>query len=578
MTGLVQPTAEYPKTDSLSEDARGGVGKGRSGETLRQKLDRLVGMICRTTFGLATATACVLSNGSVSAAPPTAASDVDYSASGFELPKGAVLPATWMPPMAGGGPVPGTVAPIATTIPNTTMLGGPMMASQWIGHPTFASGDPMFANMGMVHANAPYGVAPIGYYGGMSSCDSMDGCSTCCPDGTCNEGGGCQFDGLLPTLLGNGNGCGCASCASGVGSCLGEGGILESMRDGECINSDMGILASNIGGCMAGLAECLRPFSEGGRCAQRWYDVSVEALVLTQNLGGLDDALVLAHNGNSATPGVADDPALTVEDIDGDGLTLGARISLAMIMGPGGNIEGTYMGGNHWSGEALATSNGPRLTSVFSLYGNTPTNGFGNASDFQSASTEADFHSAEINYRRRVVGPYCRFQGSWLVGMRYVRYDNNLDYNIFGNTLAINQAAFDLDTDNRFFGGQVGFDMWYNAAPGITIGTGLKGAWGVNDWVRRTSVVVPTTVNNTVDDYGEDVTILMDLNTTLVYRFSYSCSFRTSYHLIAMDDVQTPSVDASYFSTFSNSTTEGPAVNEGSLVLQGFTTGIEYLW
>ncbi|MEM6366387.1 MAG: hypothetical protein AAF745_18315, partial [Planctomycetota bacterium] len=215
------------------------------------------------------------------------------------------------------------------------------------------------------------------------------------------------------------------------------------------------------------------------------------------------------------------------------------------------------------------------LTSIFSNYGNLPLGGFNNANFRQTFDTDAEFHSVELNYRRRVVGPYCRFQGSWLFGIRHLVYDNGFSYNGFDGTNTINGFTFNSDVDNRFLGAQVGFDLWYNAAPGISFGSGLKGAWGQNDISQALST---SNANDPISVGGRDGTVLIDLNTTLVYRLSYSLAFRSSHHLIAMDDVAQPTLDQQFLIDYRGAATPAVPVNEGSLVLQGATFGIEYLW
>ncbi len=77
----------------------------------------------------------------------------------------------------------------------------------------------------------------------------------------------------------------------------------------------------------------------------------------------------------------------------------------------------------------------------------------------------------EWNYRRRSMGPYCRFQGSWLVGLRYVRFDNRLVYSARGendNTVNADLPRFFSSNDkikNNLFGPQAGFDLLVERDP-----------------------------------------------------------------------------------------------------------------
>ena len=612
---------------------KAGVAEGHQGGASRRGGSSRTG---RTKTFLAALAIGLLPTGAAEAAPPTASDDIDYAASGFLLPEGAVVPAAFSGPLAGGpaahDPRYGGIAPIPSQMPSgfpsmpgppgaampsspgaamhsprsASMAGPAGMPAGGVpntGMPTEGFGSRPFVQPG--YGPSPYGVAPVGYHPGMFSgtrCDTMpSGYDGCCSAGSCDgscggSSGGCHFEGILPALLGSGDACGngqcspygqCGSCGSGncasgmlCNGCLGSGGVLGSMCDGSYAHSDMGLLASYIGGGLAGLADALRPYTEGGRCAQRWYDVSLEALFLAPSLSSLDSDFVVTNRGVSGTPGVADDPALTLGDVGSSDLEAGVRLSLAMIFGPGGNLETTYMGGHDWGGTASATRDGDPLTSFASGYGAQPPGGFANTSDFQSVSTTANFHSVELNYRRRTVGPYCKFQGSWLVGMRYLRFDNSFNYSTFGPGGTIEFFNQSFDVDNNLFGGQAGFDFWWNVAPGLHLGTEMKGFWAQNDWDRRNAIGTDILGITNFADGGQDGTLMGELTVTALYRFAYSWTFRSSYHLMGIDDIVSPAVSQDYITDFLDPgiNTGAPPLRQSSLTLQGFSVGLEYLW
>ncbi|TWT96351.1 BBP7 family outer membrane beta-barrel protein [Neorhodopirellula pilleata] len=459
---------------------------------------------------------------------------------------------------------------------------------------------------------APYGVMPVGFHQGV-------GCDGSCGDPACGveymecacDGGACpprrRFRGLLSAFKGDCRQCqgaGCASCAERAlqNDCIGYGGALGDMVSGKCMDSDFGILMGSIGGGMAGLAECLSPYTEAGRCAQRWYDVSAEYMGLTSNFSQGGQVF--------ATRGVGGDPVLRLSDVDSSDLASGVRLSLAVIMGVGGNLEVTYMGGHEWSDSARAIGDvnlagEGNLFSYISAFGITPAGGYDDTdrSLSQSLSAESRFHSGELNYRRRLVGPYCKFQGSWLVGMRYLRFDNDLGYSTVGSfndgagitgTLGGdlgNELRFFnslTQTKNDYFGAQLGCDFWWNVVPGIQFGVEMKGAWMQNDWERNYTIAAnsagPGAVAGTASrrDSDNKGTVMGDLQTTLLYRFSHEWTFRSSYHLMAIDDVlgNTLPRNAIVGAVDGNPLTDPAAapVVFNSAVLQGFTVGLEYLW
>ncbi len=604
----------------------------------------------------------------VSAAPPSAEDDIDYAASGFQLPSG-VNPSAWSTaagvsraggmnyasqpaisgPMMGGPGMP----MVGTPGMSGGMNGQPMMATPGIGGPmmgnspmtqkipaSFPSGPipgmqqgmqpgmpvstglpgPIGAAAYQAAMQSPYGqVMPINYqgeagypyevYNGGSggfypgyACDCQ-ACQACgaCGDGSCDSGG---FQGILPAIMGkcnscNGQGCGICNSKMYQSGCLGRGGVLGDWCSGTCMEGDFGLMVRTAGGNLAAICDALQPYSEAGQCAQRWYDLSVEAMILGNNFS--QGGMVLS------TLGVGGPPALSLSDAKVGELTGGVRVSAAMIMGVGGNIEGTYIGGHEWDNSAsVSTPNpvNPQLMSYISDFGTIPPGGLDDPdrSITHTASTDSVFHSGELNYRRRTVGPGCRFQGSWLVGLRYLRVDNGFNFDAvgtlndgtggFGGALN-NELRFynsDTNTKNNLFVGQIGYDLWWNMVPGVQVGFGMKGGWGQNDWERSLAITAnslgPGAVAGTalISDRDRLNTVMGEMETKMIYRFSHSWSLRLAHHVIAMDDILN-SVPSSAFVRSALTdiqggglvTTSQPA-QFSSVVLQGLSIGAEYIW
>ncbi|MCM2372994.1 BBP7 family outer membrane beta-barrel protein [Aporhodopirellula aestuarii] len=590
----------------------------------------------------------------LSAAPPSAEDDIDYAASGFMLPPG-VNPSAWS--TAAGVSAVGGMNYASQPAVSGPMLGGqmptgPMVAAPGIGGPmmgntplaqTIPSSFPSGPIPGMpvptglqgpigpaayqAAMQSPYGhVMPISYQdGGMGgqyqvydggyadsygyACSSCDGGS--CDGAACGScgGGGGGFNGILPALMGkcgscNGQGCGICNSSLYQSGCLGKGGMLGDWCSGKCMQGDFGLLMGTIGGNVAAICDAIKPYSEAGKCAQRWYDVSVEAMFLGHNF--TQDDMVISTLGVSGTP------QISLSDAKVGDLEAGVRVSAAMIMGVGGNLEMVYVGGHEWSNtaQAAATSTvAPNLYSYISNYGVTPAGGYDDPDQSLTHSVTVDsvFHSGELNYRRRTVGPGCRFQGSWLGGFRYLRLDNGFGFNAVGtltdgagNVVAGTPGGPGNDelrfynsstlTKNNLFVGQIGYDVWWNMMPGIQLGFGMKGGWGQNDWERNTYInansagVGATAGVVSISDRDRLCTVMGEIETKLVYRFSHSWSLRTAHHLIAIDDVLDTVPSAGFvqnsLTTVSagNQVTTPPAASFSSVVMQGFTIGAEYIW
>ena len=97
------------------------------------------------------------------------------------------------------------------------------------------------------------------------------------------------------------------------------------------------------------------------------------------------------------------------------------RFTGCLQVGPGGNVEFTYYGLFQFDSGAFVRRSGDNdLFSVFSNFGTLPFGGFAETdmSDFQRIDYSSTFDSFEINYRQRWMSPNCRYQGSWLCGVR----------------------------------------------------------------------------------------------------------------------------------------------------------------
>lgn len=442
------------------------------------------------------------------------------------------------------------------------------------------------------------GVMPVGFFGGGASSCGCDGggCDGGCDGGYSGySGGGCGLNcggsrcgllgcgGVLGKLSGEGSACG----GCGMQGCPACGGMSNLRHCCLFCRGEGCSFCQMFGkGYLLGALHSLKPF--GTCCQQRWYDVSLEAMFLSHSNGSLNG--ILTTEGAAPLPPGSPVPGnqirLLLGDANGgDDLEAGARVSAAIIWGPGGNLEATYIGGQQWSSNASATDPAGQLFSFISDFGRLPIGGFDDTdrSVVQSVSNTSDFHSGELNYRRRTVGPYCRFQGSWLVGLRYVRYNDRLVYDTFGDTTRFFSSNDKLK--NNLFGPQLGFDLWWNVCPGINFGMGMKGAWVQNDVKRSTTLFansigpLGTPDQVTVDSGDRFGTVMGDFELKLVYRCSHSWAARVSYYALAVDKAAFGTTDLATIDGFiNNNPITDPTLLRESLVVQGVSFGAEYTW
>ena len=449
--------------------------------------------------------------------------DADYDASGYVTPAGMAHPSMYQ-----GGVVP------AGMVSSAGMQGGP--------------------------AAYPGGVMPVGFRGG-GQCDGN--CGSCDPGA---EACGCNNTrgGLLGSLNGDGL-CGCGLC--GNGDCLASLSKYCFFCRGSGCLACKSISLKHLGSNLA----MLRPYGE--ICGLRWYDLSAEFVFLghTQGAGNT----VVTSLGSVDPPNIA----LRTGDANGGGeLAAGIRLSGALICGVGGNVEATYMGGNKWSALAVATSPPGDLFSFVSDFGTDPSGPLDDLDNAfsQEVGIESELESVELNYRRRTMGPYCRFQGSWLVGLRYMQFDNRLHYGSEGLT-----GFFDSydRLKNKMFGAQVGGDGWWNIHSGVRLGMGLKAAWVQNEINRSMTVDSNSIAAVTFTESRRDSSLLGEFELKFVWQINHSWKFKTAYYAIAAEDIGFGSVDKDTYLSFSRGQpVPDPAWVLNDLVIQGISFGTEYNW
>lgn len=556
---------------------------------------------------------------------PAVGSDIDFEGSGLVTPAVGPVPEGAFAPERMGGMPPGMAHPaMAYAAPGMNPAGPGMKGPGMNSTPGIVGSGAMGRMPTAAATPGPAGgVRPVGFFTPSAGCDSCDGyampggcdgCGTACSDcGTCGGGCGCGLPlgriihgGLLGKLCHGEAGC-ADGCGPGYGTCgpgfgmggacgpggCGNGGNLSNMRFLCMWCRGSGCSACQLwqpGSLLAGLSQ-IRPYAEGGRCAQRWYDLSVEAIFL-----GFTDRVFGGPGGVITTQGIDGTPVLTGDSIGLGDLQSGVRLSGALMMGPGGNLEINAILGTDWSGSGsteLLAPGGPLgnlFYSFFSDFGTMPLGGFDDTDESlqQSVAGATQFDTFDVNYRRRVVGPYCRFQASWLAGFRYIRFDNALSFSAIG----FDGTEFfdgDSDVDNELLGGQIGGDVWYHLMPGWNFGIGAKLGWVANSVEQDLTAAFNSagpgatadTVSITRDDSETGTMFELDLATT--FRLTHSWTLRGGYYLLAIEEVASGTLNTEFVQSAAAEVAGGglaaaPDLDFDSVVLQGFTIGAEYAW
>ena len=332
------------------------------------------------------------------------------------------------------------------------------------------------------------------------------------------------------------------------------------------------------------LIDFILPDGEGGQCAPRWFDFSVEGVQLQR-----DEVARrfydFTHNGQGAG-GVS---VLNSDNLEFDD-AYGFKATAAFQVGPGGAIELGYLGTFNFDSQASVTG-ANNLFSVFSNFGGNPAVLFDQVDRafFHDIQYSSAFNSFEISYRRRTQAQDCRLQTSWLAGIRY--FELNEDF--LHNTRRVNAPDFDylnykVSTGNALTGFQIGVDGWITVIPGLRLGGEFKaGIYG--NHARQNTHLLAGSQGNTIFDSLEglksnEAALVSEANLMTTYRINHKWTIKAGYTFLFVDGVAlaienfNPSPP-----TFSGAPgfnfNRQPFINTGGNVFyHGATLGLEYMW
>jgi hypothetical protein len=360
----------------------------------------------------------------------------------------------------------------------------------------------------------------------------------------------------------------------------------EGYEEGQPYAEDFGVDCPYCGG--AGCGRCsghhgllgdvlglVGPYPDGGCGAVRWYDLSVDYMLLKRDNVG--------RTTNFTSQGIAGPIVLSTDSLNFDASS-SFRFTGAIQCGPGSSAEFVYYGLFWYESQSTVTDPNGNLFSAFSNFGTLPFNGFAETdnSDLQAIRYTSKFDNFEVNFRQRWVAPSNRYQGSWLIGVRYFKLDEQ--FSLLTQSTA-NQASLFYDTDvfNSLTGLQVGGDIWFCVLPGLRIGGETKAGIYGNNAGQNSSFSTTSGAFLQENAHGQDAAFVTDTTLMATYRINYQWTAKIGYHFLYVDGVALAT---------ENFNTTPPAIffpppgvnrtlnlnDNGNVFYHGIMAGLEFMW
>lgn len=272
-----------------------------------------------------------------------------------------------------------------------------------------------------------------------------------------------------------------------------------------------------------------------------------------------------------------------------DAFAAGARVTIGRSLGDWYRIEGSFWGGYDWSNDGAVRNNDANAQggtgNLFS-----PLTGFGDPAvpglDFNNLVTvhqSAQLDSVELNLRRRMSVPYGPVEASFLVGVRYLRIDEGLNYHSEANVPLPGGAINDvfLTTDNDMTGAQLGVQTQWLLCERSWLDVDVKGAIFSNSaslHSRYTNTDENGAVTQFVDsDQRTSTSYLLETSLLVNYQFTPALTFRVGYTALWMSGLTLASDN---LSSNAQRLTLGPVLvdDHGRIAWHGPTIGLVGAW
>jgi hypothetical protein len=322
------------------------------------------------------------------------------------------------------------------------------------------------------------------------------------------------------------------------------------------------------GGCQgcggAGCEGCCPPAGVLNRIAgpacPRWV-VQVDALMLWQNNIG-SRPLFAEYDLETDTIG---DTLLNANQAQTE-VAAGPRVGVFCNLDSTFAIEGNYFQVRPFNGEALVQ---PGYTLAERNLAGFNDEGF----DGAQVLTSGAIQSAELNWRRRE----CWCPVTWLAGFRWVQWEQQMT--IIEHLDGSPYGRYASATGNDLYGGQVGMDLglWNSGGPFTVNGVGKAGVF-FNTAYQRMSYEDPE-LESSASAIADQTAFFGEIGINGSLRITDWLSWRVGYVLFWLSGVAVPADQLSVTNLNPADPPVGAQINtNGSVLLQGVTTGLEARW
>lgn len=389
----------------------------------------------------------------------------------------------------------------------------------------------------------------------------------------------------------------CGTCGGGRGGPFGggcgpfSGGMFHGLSACDPCGYCGGM---GCGGC--GGTGCLGnhgawPCGSGQCCYPRWFDVAIDTVFLKRE--NLPRNQVYSRFGLGGFGGIA----LESDDFGAFDYQPGFRATATRQVGAGSNVEVTYLGAFNWASAHTARQNN-NIYSVLSNYGllGAP-DGYAetDVADYHDIAYSTDLNSIEVNLRRRWVSPSCRLHSSMLMGIRYVRLEEDFTHRtrvrrvdpLTGNPI-IAGMDYVVKTKNDMIGYQLGGELYGCITPAWGFSADLKAGIYGNHARQKTSsdsfLVGDAARPLFLEADGvTSVSLVGEANLKGYYKVSSRLTLRCGYQFLYLSSV---ALAPENFNPVPSSVTipaEGrtrtPFINNGGYAFyHGFDAGFEWTW
>mgnify|MGYP001450441969 CR=1 FL=1 len=313
------------------------------------------------------------------------------------------------------------------------------------------------------------------------------------------------------------------------------------------------------------------------QCGPYYFDVAVHAVFLRgENL--FQDVPPLA----SVT---ALGPTIMNPDADFDDYEPGWQIMVRYDLGPLSVLEATYMGlydigftdtrfSEIETDRFFGLPQQDQLNSVFSGYGANPILGLDEGNVY-TLDYQADLQSTELSYRRYWVGYHPRISGTYLLGARYLRMTEDLNFSTVTNSLSLEPLNGNLryEADNDLVGFQMGGDGWICLRQGLRLGGETKVGIYNNRFKYYNAATLPDQDLDPFNNDGNQVAFAGEASLDLVADILPSFSIRGGYRVLYMNSLVTVGNNIDPAELVSTT-----VYTQADALFHGFHAGLEYIW